>query len=98
LPLASSCRRRCRWRRCAALSSSRCASWLLRVASVTLLSCATLESSRRAGWLLRVTLHLSPYHVAPPSRPLVAPAGCCLLHASVALSGCTALLSSRHAG
>ena len=104
---ASSRRRRCRWRHCAALSSLsslvlslRCASWLLRVAS------------------------LSPYRLALPSPPLVAPAGCCVSRRicrpilsrrllvisscqlvvacrkplSPYLFGCTALLPSRRAG
>ena len=82
---------------CAALSSSRRASWLLRVARLyrpiwlhrplVLLSCRLVVSSP-----------LSPYHVMQPSRPLVAPAGCCVSHVSIALSGCTVLLSSCRAG
>ena len=68
-----------------------CASLLLHVPSVALSSCATLLLH---GWLLRVMLRLSPYCLAPLSCPLVAPAGCCVSHTSVALSCCTALLSS----
>jgi hypothetical protein len=60
----------------AAFSSSRRACWLL---PVGLSSCAALSSSRRTGWLLLVASPLSSYHLAPPSRPLVVPADCCML-------------------
>ena len=66
--------------------------------SVAPSSCAALSSSRRAGWLLRVASHLLTYPVAPPACRLVVPAGCCMSQTSVALFGCTVLLSSRRAG
>ena len=42
-----------------------------------------LWSSHYTCWLLCVASPLLPYRLAPPSRPLVAPAGCCMLHPSV---------------
>ena len=51
--------------------------WLVVACRVVgLSSCAALSSSRRAGWLLLVASPLLPYHVAPPSRPLVVSADC----------------------
>ena len=60
-----------------------------RVVSVAIFSSPALLSSCRTGWLLHVASHLSQYCLAPPSRCLIAPAGCCMLQTSVNQSGCT---------
>jgi hypothetical protein len=73
-----------------------------RVASVALLCYTAFLSSRRAGWLLLVAL--SPYRLALPSHPPVAPDGCCLsrrlcchimLRRPLALSSCRLIVACR---
>ena len=72
------------------------------IASVVLSCCATLLFCPCTSWLLLLALPLLPYCLAPPSRPLHAPAGCCMSpmlpyrlappsHPLIALAGCCCL-------